>query len=377
MHTNLKLTPVQTPRDLADFIHVPWSIQGDDPNWIPPLRLERKLHLSSANPYFEHAKWQGWIAWRNGRPVGRISAQIDELYRRQHSDNAGFFGLLEAVDDEEVFAALFEQAESWLRREGMETVKGPFNLSINQECGLLVAGYDLPPAVMMPYNPPYYVAHIEKRGYSPAKDLLAYLLDTETELPRPVRNLAAKAAREVHVRPLERKNLLREFELLRQIFNDAWSGNWGFVPFTEKEFSEIARTLSHIIRDDFVQIAEFDGEAAGMIVVIPDLNQLLGNLDGRLLPFNWVKLLWRWKTRYPDSGRVILMGVRRRHQNSLVGAAIAYLLIEALRQPIRERGLRRLELSWILEDNLRMRNIIENLGARCYKRYRIYQKSLS
>ncbi len=377
MRTKLKLTPVHKTRDLADFIHVPWVIQGNDPNWIPPLRLERKLHLSSANPYFEHAKWQGWIAWRNGRPVGRISAQIDELYRRQHLDNAGFFGLLEAVDDEEVFAALFEQAESWLRREGMETVKGPFNLSINQECGLLVAGYDLPPAVMMPYNPPHYVKQIEKQGYSPAKDLLAYLLDTETELPPPVRNLAAKAAREVHVRPLDRKNLPREFELLRRIFNDAWSGNWGFVPFTEKEFSEMARTLSHIIRDDFVQIAEFDGEAAGMIVVIPDLNQLLGDLDGRLLPFNWVKLLWRWKTRYPDSGRVILMGVRRRHQNSLVGAAIAYLLIEALRQPIRERGLRRLELSWILEDNLRMRNIIENLGAQCYKRYRIYQKSLS
>ncbi len=376
MQTNLKLTPVHTPRDLATFIRIPWSIHLGNPNWIPPLLWERKLHLSPKNPYFQHAKWKGWVAWRNNQPVGRISAQIDQLYLQHHAEKTGFFGLLEAIDDDEVFSALLNQAETWLRTEGMESVQGPFNLSINQECGLLVEGHDHPPVVMMPYTPPYYAQQVEKQGYDPAKDLLAYLLDTGIELPRSVRNLAAKAAQAVKVRPLNRKKIVEEFELLRHIFNDAWSGNWGFVPFTQEEFSDMAKTLSHIIQDDFVQIAEFDGEEAGMIVVIPDLNQLLSGLNGRLLPFNWLKLLWRWGTHYPDTGRVILMGVRQHHQNSLVGAAIAYLLIEALRHPIRERGLRQLELSWILEDNQRMRGIIENLGAHCYKRYRIYQKSL-
>ncbi len=334
------------------------------------------MHLSARNPYFSHAEWQGWIAWQDGKPVGRISAQTDHLYLENHSERTGFFGMLEAIDDAGVFSALFGQAETWLKAKGMHTVRGPFNLSINQECGLLVEGFDMPPVVMMPYNPPYYPGQIEKQGYVPAKDLLAYLLDAEIEPPRAVRSLAAKAAQEIDVRPLNRKHLLQEFELLRDIFNDAWSRNWGFVPFTQEEFTEMAKTLSHVIQDDFVQIAELNGEAVGMIVAAPDLNQLLRNLNGRLLPLNWITLLWRWNMRYPDTGRVILMGIRRHYQNSLLGAAVSYLLIEALRQPVCKRGLRQMELSWILEDNLRMRSIIEDLGARCYKRYRIYQKEL-
>lgn len=313
---------------------------------------------------------------RGGQPVGRISAQVDRLYLEHHPDRSGFFGFLEAINEESVFSLLLEQAEDWLRQRGLESIQGPFNLSINQECGLLVEGFERPAVVMMPYNPPYYASHLEAHGYQPVKDLLAYLLDTRSEPPQAACNLASKAAEEIRVRPLERRQLGEEFELLRRIFNDAWSRNWGFVPFTAEEFADMAKALSHVIRDDFVQIAEFQGEAVGMIVAIPDLNQLLKGLNGRLLPLNWLRLLWRWKTTPPTTGRVVLMGIRSPYRNNLMGAAIAYLLIEALRQPILEQGMEAVELSWILEDNHRIRGIIESLGAHCDKRYRIYQKTL-
>ncbi|HEB77147.1 MAG TPA: GNAT family N-acetyltransferase [Methylothermaceae bacterium] len=335
------------------------------------------MHLAPGNPYFQHAYWQGWIAFKENQPVGRISAQIDRLYLNHHNGETGFFGMLEAIDDGAVFERLFSEAETWLIKQGMRCIQGPFNLSINHECGLLVEGFDRPPVVMMPYNPPYYATQLQRLGYQKVKDLLAYDLDASVEPPAAARNLARKAAQSIHVRPLRRRRLHEEFEILRGIFNDAWADNWGFVPFTREEFADMAGNLRHIIDDDFVQIAELDGEAVGMIVAIPDLNQLFLGLDGRLLPFNWLRLLWRWRTRYPDGGRVILMGVRRRYRQSLLGAAIAYLLVEALRKPVLAKGIRRMELSWILEDNQRMRGVIESLGAVCYKRYRIFTKALT
>jgi len=366
-----------SPATLDRFIRLPHRLHAGDPYWVPPLALERRMHLSPKNPYFRHARWQAWLAFKDGRPAGRISAQIDRLYLEHHDDKTGFFGLLDAVDDRAVFERLFQAAEAWLKDQGMQRIQGPFNLSINHECGLLVAGFDHPPAVMMPYNPPHYATHLQRLGYRKEKDLLAYHLEAGVEPPAAVCNLARKAAQLVRIRPLRRRRLMEEFEILRDIFNDAWADNWGFVPFTREEFADMAATLKYIVDDDFVQIAELDGEAVGMIVAIPDLNQLLSGLDGRLLPFNWFRLLWRWRTRPPDRGRVILMGVRRRYRESLVGAAIAYSLVEALRRPVLAKGIKAMELSWILEDNRRMRGVIESLGAVCYKRYRIYVKELS
>lgn len=373
----LTIIPVTDTCHLEEFIQVPWNIYSNSSCWVPPLRLERRLHLSRKNPYFAHARWQGWIARRGNEPVGRISAQIDQLYLRQHGRQVGFFGMLEAIDDDEVFARLMVQAESWLKMQGMEAVQGPYNLSINHECGLLVEGFDRAPVIMMPYNLPYYATQLEKLNYHKVQDLLAYLLESDTSFPQAVLRLATKAAEGIQTRPLRRAHLLQEFELLRTIFNDAWADNWGFVPFTREEFTDLAKTLRHIVPSDFVQIAEIDGEAVGMIAAMPDLNQLLRDLDGRLLPFNWLKLLWRWKTAYPDTGRVMLMGILRRYRHNLIGAAIAYRLIGALRAPLLARGIKRVELSWILEDNLRMRGVIESLGAKVYKRYRIYEKALS
>ncbi len=373
----LTIIPVTDTRHLEEFIQVPWNIYPNGSCWVPPLRLERRLHLSRKNPYFAHARWQGWIARRGNESVGRISAQIDQLYLRQHGRQVGFFGMLEAIDDDEVFARLMIQAESWLKMQGMEAVQGPYNLSINHECGLLVEGFDRAPVIMMPYNLPYYATQLEKLNYHKVQDLLAYLLESNTSFPQAALRLATKAAEGIQTRPLRRAHLLQEFELLRTIFNDAWADNWGFVPFTREEFTDLAKTLRHIVPSDFVQIAEIDGEAVGMIAAMPDLNQLLRDLDGRLLPFNWLKLLWRWKTAYPDTGRVMLMGILRRYRHNLIGAAIAYRLIGALRASLLARGIKRVELSWILEDNLRMRGVIESLGAKVYKRYRIYEKALS
>lgn len=377
MTATITLTPVTHTQSLKEFIQVPWHIYAGDSQWIPPLRLERRLHLSRKNPYFAHAQWQGWIAWQGNKPVGRISAQIDRLYLHQHGQQVGFFGMLEAIDEGEVFARLLAQAESWLKLQGMEAVQGPYNLSINHECGLLVEGFDQAPVVMMPYNPPYYASRLEQLNYHKIQDLFAYLLEADTIPPKAAVRLAAKAAEGIQTRPLCRSRLLQEFELLRTIFNDAWADNWGFIPFTREEFTNLARTLSFVIEDDFVQIAEIDGIAVGMIVAVPDLNRLLQGLSGRLLPFNWARLLWRWKMAYPDTGRVMLMGILRRYRQNLLGAAIAYRLIEALRKSLLARGIQRVELSWILEDNLRMRGVIESLGAKVYKRYRIYEKPLS
>jgi hypothetical protein len=372
----LSITQVQTGKQLRDFLQLPAALYAGDPNWIAPLGLEQRQRYSKKNPFFQHATWCAWVAYRNRRAVGRITAQIDQLYLERHRDSTGHFGSLEAEDDPEVFAVLFEAAQHWLRSAGMQRVTGPFNLSVNEECGLLVEGFDTPPCVMMGHARPYYGQHIEALGFNKAKDLLAYHMAADFEAPRVMRTLAERAAGRVLVRPLKRKALSDELELLRDIFNDAWSENWGFVPFTEAEFNEVGKAMTLLLDDDFVQIAEVDGEAAGMIIALPNVNEAIRDLHGSLLPFGWARLLWRLKVRYPRSGRVPLMGVRKKYQHSRLGPALAFMLIDTLRWPVIRRGISEVEMSWILEDNSGMRNIIESVGGIAYKRYRLYEKPL-
>ncbi len=375
-HGSVQVRPVDSAKDLDLFIRVPWAVYAKDPAWIPPLLLERKQHLSPRNPFFKHAVWQGWIAHRNGQPVGRISAQIDRLHQEHHGSHSGFFGMLEAEDDPETFAALFGCAENWLSRQGIRTVSGPFNLSINEECGLLVEGLDTPPSIMMGHARPYYPAYLESHGYSQAQDLLAYHVRPDFDAPAVMEALIRKTMGGVRVRPLRRSRLKQELQILREIFNDAWSENWGFVPFTAEEFEEIGRTLTLLVDNDFVQIAELDQEPVAMIIALPNINEVIRGLNGRLLPFGWAKLLWRLKVRYPSSARVPLMGVRKRLQHTRRGPALAFLVIDAVRQALIRRGVQDVEMSWILDGNAGMRNIIESIGGTPYKRYRIYSKSL-
>ena len=377
---DLRIAPVDDGAGLKDFIALPRRIYAADPMWIPPLEFERRGHLNrKANPFFAHADTAFWLAWRNGRPVGRISAQIDRMSLAQHGDATGHFGFFEAEDDPAVFAALFRAAEEWLRRQGMSHVRGPFSLSINDESGLLVDGFDTAPFMMMGHAPTYYGDRIEQQGYAKAKDLLAYLYDFSKPLPAFVETMAekARASHKITVRSLTSANYARDISMIMEIFNDAWSDNWGFVPFDENEIQHVANELKPLLREDFVCIADVDGKPAAMMVGLPNLNEAIRDLNGRLLPFGWAKLLWRLKFGTVTTARVPLMGVRRAYHRTPVGAALACAIISRIRASGIKHGVKRVEASWILEDNMGMRRLVESAGCRHYKTYRVYEKALA
>ena len=373
----VEIREVSGKQALNAFIRVPWNIYKDDPNWVPPLIVERKEAFSPKHPFFKHAIWRAWLAYRDGKPVGRISAQVDQLHQQQYDSKTGFFGLIEAPDDDAVFTALFETAENWLRSQGMQQISGPFNLGINQELGILVDGFDTPPYVMMGHSPRYYDAAIKRRDYQQAQELLAYELDSGTlTIPRVMQSLIKRSGERIQVRNLNRRNKDAELEVMRDIFNDAWQNNWNFVPFTREEFTEIGKELLMVVPKDFIQIANIDGEDSAFVVLLPNINEVISNLNGRLLPFGWAKLLWHLKVKFPKSGRVPLMGVRQKYQNTRFGPALAYMTIKGAMDAGKARGLERAEMTWILDHNHGVRNIIESIGGEISKRYRMYEKDL-
>lgn len=377
MTSTTHVQPVVGKRMLDNFIRVPWNIYQDDPNWVPPLLMERRDALSAKQPFFQHARWQAWVAYRDGLAVGRISAQVDDLYLQQQTARNGFFGLLEAIDDADVFQNLFSCAEDWLREAGMEGVIGPFNLNINQEIGLLTEGFDTPPYIMTGHAPRYYGAAVEACGYQPVQTMLAYHLTTDqVTLPRVMQTLLKRNASRISLRNLDRSNTAAELEVMRGIFNDAWENNWNFTPFTEKEFQAVGKELLMIVPKDFIKIATLDGEDAAFIVLLPNINEVIADLNGRLLPFGWLKLLWRLKVGFPKSARVPLMGVKKQYQNTQFGPALAYLTIKGVRDAGIEKGIKNVEMSWILERNHGARHIIESVGGKISKRYSMYEKSL-
>ncbi len=376
MSAAVAVYPVTNRHELRKFIDVPWLVYVDDPMWVPPLRLERRWHFSKSNPFFEHGEWQAWIAYRNNQPVGRISAQIDQLHRQRYGADTGHFGLLESVNDKEVFAELIQTAEKWLAERGTKHVSGPYNFSINQECGVLVSGFDTPPMVMMPHSPKWYGQLLEEQGYYPLKDLFAYLMQVDMEVPKIVRNLMGKFSERLRIRVLRRNQLKVEMEIIRSIFNDAWSDNWGFIPFTEAEFSELGSTFRFLLRDEYFQIVEVDGVPAAFMVALPNLNEIFSKLNGNLFPFGWFQLIKQVKFGRFRTGRIPLMGVRKQFRNTPLGATIAFMMVAAIRKFGISRGFREIEMSWILEDNKSMRRIIEMAGNREYKRYRIFGKTL-
>lgn len=372
----IHIHPVTSYRDMSTFIDLPWQIYADDPMWIPPLRLERRLHYSKFNPFFAHAKWQAWIAYKNGRAVGRISAQIDALHRQRYGADTGHFGSLECIQDVTVFAELIQTAEQWLTTQGTHRVSGPFNLSINQECGVLVEGFDTPPVVMMPHSPKWYDTFLQQCGYRPAKDLLAYWVEVDFTPPRVMRTITQKHANQIKLRTLRHDRFDEEMEILRDIFNDAWSDNWGFVPFTQAEFAELGNSLRWLVPIEFIQIAEVGGKPVAFMAALPNLNEVFAELNGRLLPFGWFHLIKRLKSKSIRTARIPLMGVRKQFHHTSLGMALAFMVIDAPRQAGLARGIKEVEMSWILEDNQAMRSILKSIGSREYKRYRLYEKTL-
>jgi len=375
-NSQLSIEPVKSKSDLKRFIKVPWNIHKNDPAWVPPLLLDKKLQLSPKNPFFKHADVCYWIACRNGQPVGRISAQIDRLQIERYQDGCGFFGMLDAENNPETFSALLQTAEKWLRDHGMQQVRGPFSLSINQESGLLIDGFSTPPYIMMGHAQPHYAERLTELGYEKSKDLLAYLVEPWFKAPRAMNIAIKRTAGRITTRRLNRSRIADDMRLIGEIFNDAWSENWGFVPMTDDEIIQMGDELKFLVPARGIIFAEVDGETAAMIVALPNLNEIIANFNGRLLPLNWLKFLWHLKVRYPDTVRVPLMGVRKKFQHGTVGAALSFTLIDQVRQHITRMGGKQVELSWILEDNFAMRKILEAIGSKLYKRYRIFQKKL-
>lgn len=374
----VQILPVSTRAELDRFIRVPMRLSAGDPNYIPPLIFERHESLSpKGNPFFEHADVQFWLAVRDGRDVGRISAQVDHL-NPTTKDGVGHFGLIAAEDDAEVFAALFAAAEAWLRARGCRTAIGPVNLSTNEEVGLLVEGHEAPPMFMMGHDARHVGGRIEGAGYAKAKDIYAYVCSVADDLPAPILRRIRKGAPDgVRLRMLDMKRFDEEVRTLTGILNDAWSGNWGFTPTTEAETKALATTLKLVIDPRLTWFAEIDGEPAGFMVLLPNINEAIRDLKGRLLPFGWAKLIWRLKVKGVHGARVPLMGIKRKLQSTAIGAAIPLYLIGKLREAGLARGFRWIELSWILEENTAMRHICEALCGPPYKTYRIYGKELA
>ena len=372
----IRVAPVSNRRQLNAFIRLPWRLYAQDPLWVPPLKLERRLHFSSLNPYFAHSRWQGWIAWQGDRPVGRISAQVDELHRRHYGVRSGHFGFLECENNPDVMRALVAESESWLAQYQTEVITGPFNFSVNQECGLLVDGFDTPPMIMMPHNHRWYAGLLEQQGYAGVRDMYAYRVNPDFTVPRVMQSLADRFGKSVRLRGLNRKKFKQEMEILRDIFNDAWSDNWGFVPFTREEFAELGTSLRLFVPDDFIRIAEYQGKPVAFIVILPNLNEVLRDLDGSLFPSGLFKLINALRKRRIRTARIPLMGVRKELRNTPLGIALALLVIHNLKQPVISRGIEDVEMSWILEENQGMRSILEKLGSKLYKTYRIYRKQL-
>ena len=373
----IRIEKVQDKQSLKKFIAFPSALYKDDPNWIDPLVMEREEHLSDKNPGSDHIEWQAWIAIKDENIVGRITAQIDQLHRDLYGEDTGHFGMIDAIDDPEVFSALFAAAEEWLKSKGARKITGPFGLNINQESGLLIDGFNTPPSALMTHNNPYYANRVEQQGYTKGIDLLAYWMKrTDLHFSPSLTRLMDKVREKVTIRSIQRKHFAEEMQVMRDIFNSGWQHNWGFVPFTEHEFATMGDQLKYLVPDDMIYIAEIDSVPMAFIVGLPNINEAIADLHGRLLPFGWAKLLWRLKVSGVRTARVPLMGVRQEYQFSRMGPVIALLLIEALRDPFARRKIDALEMSWILETNTGMRTILEKIGAIPYKHYRLYEKEL-
>jgi GNAT superfamily N-acetyltransferase len=371
------IRPVLTWRDRHRFVRFPHRLYEDDPHYrTQPDLLELQRITPGLNPWFEHGEAAFFLACRDGEVVGRISAQIDYEHLRYHDDATGFFGLFECIDDRIVAASLLEVAEDWCRNRGLERIRGPFNLSINDESGMLVEGFESPNYVMMPHGRRCYPDMLEQCGYDKAMDLYAWRFERE-QLPERVAFIADDVADfpGLELRSLDMEHLERDIEIIMDIFNDAWSDNWGFIPMTEAEIREMAEEFKLVVDPELCLIAEHEGEPAAMAVAIPNINEVFADLDGRLFPTGWARALYRFQADPPRSFRCILLGIREAYRGTALGG-LSVLLYATIHRRAYDKGYREAEASWTLEDNEGINDGMEFMGAEHYKTYRIYERAL-
>ena len=379
MASPLSIRPVETKADKKVFVNLAWDVYRDDPAWVPPLKDEvHGLITPGKNPWFEHAKAKFWLAERGGKPVGRISAQVDELVLEHMGNGTGQWGMLE-TRDAEAASALIATAEDWLREQGMTSALGPISLSIWDEPGLEIEGFDEPPTVMMGHHRPEYRQWIEAAGYTKAKDLLTYEVNIADWWDERISRLIAMGEKNkrIRMRKVDKSKFDSEARLILNLLNDAWSDNWGYVPLTESEIAYAGKKLKPIIYNELVWIAYYDDEPVAFMITLPDINELIRDLDGELFPFGWMKLLWRLRKPKTSRARVPLMGVAKKLHHTRLASQLAFMLIEFTRREVVSKfGVKIGEFGWILEDNKGMLSIAELPGARVNHRYRIYRKPL-
>ena len=367
----MKVIEARTAQDLERFIDLQTSIYREYPHFNPQLRKELKQQFSRKNPFFLHAEVRFFLAEQDGKVLGRVASIVNQRHREYQHEDAGFFGFFESVDDRDVSAALLKAVADDLKTRGMKIMRGPMNFSTNEECGFLIEGYDAPPMLMTPYNPPYYHGLMQACGMAKAKDLYAYLYDVREALPEKVLRVAAIADRRgITVRRVEKKKFRDEMLVFKQIYNAAWEKNWGFIPLTDEELFSLGERLKQIVVPELTLIAEHKGTPVGFLGIVPDFNAVLSHMNGRLNPLSILKALYY--SRKIKGLRILLLGITQDYRNKGVDAVLFREAFPA----ILKGKYQSIEFSWILEDNIPVQRIVELVGGSLYKKYRIYEKQI-
>lgn len=366
----IEVRPVSSKKERELFIRFQWEPYRGNPTWVPPLLMERRDFLNPAkNPFFAHADVELFLAWKDGRPAGRIAAIEDRNYNKFHEAKTANWGMFECLDDQDVADALFRAVKDWARSRQLTSMLGPMNFTTNHDCGLLLDAYDQPPFLLTTYNPPYYVRLVEKHGWKKAKDLFAWSLDVTQEVPERVQRLAEKFRKreDLTVRPIDMKDMAGEIEKIKRIYNDAWEQNWGAVPMTDDEFHHMAKDMKQLVVPELFLIAEVRGEPVAFAMTLPDINRALAKIDGRLFPFGLVKLLWNM--RKIRACRLVALGIRKGFRKRGIDA----VLYNDTQKNAQKLGYTDGEVSWTLEDNDLINRAIELMGAKRSKTYRVYE----
>lgn len=367
----MEILEVKRAKGLDDFIELPDFLYSNDPFYSPPLKREFKRHLSEENPFLRHALVRYFIGRKGKKTVGRVASIIDYRHMEFHKEMVGFFGLFESINDREVSDRLLDTVKDVLKEKGMRAMRGPMNFSTNEECGFLIDGFDSPPMLMTPYNPPYYIDLMEGYGMQKAKDLYAFICDIKERLPEKINRVAIIAEkRGISVRPVDKGRFYEEMKVFKEVYNSAWQKNWGFIPLSDDELYYLGERLKQIAVPELTLIAEDDGRPVGFMGLLPDFNYVLRHMKGRLNPLTILKALY-YSRKIKDL-RLLLLGIKQEYRNKGVDA----LLFREGFKGVRKGRYKRVEFSWILEDNIPVQRLVEMIGGRLYKRYRIYEKAI-